>query len=91
MPCGFDIARTRQELPPLIDDPRWSKLRAVREGRVYLTDGNQFFNRPGPRLVESARILAEILHPDLFGNSLEGTGWVQLDGQRARFQPIAAR
>jgi iron complex transport system substrate-binding protein len=90
MPCGFDMARTRQELPPLIDDPRWSKLRAVREGRVYLTDGNQFFNRPGPRLVESARILAEILHPDLFGNSLEGTGWVQIDGQRARFQPIAA-
>ena len=79
MPCGFDIARTRLELPALVDDPRWQKLRAVREGRVYLTDGNQFFNRPGPRLVESARILAEILHPDLFGNSLEGTGWVHLD------------
>jgi iron complex transport system substrate-binding protein len=79
MPCGFDIARTRQEMPPLARDPRWSGLRAVCEGRVFLTDGNQFFNRPGPRLVESARILAEILHPDLFGNSLEGTGWVHFD------------
>jgi iron complex transport system substrate-binding protein len=79
MPCGFDIARTQQELPPLIDDPRWHKLRALREGRVYLTDGNQFFNRPGPRLIESTRILAEILHPNLFGNSLEGSGWVSLE------------
>jgi iron complex transport system substrate-binding protein len=84
MPCGFDIPRTRLELPPLTDDPRWRKLRAVREGRVYLTDGNQFFNRPGPRLVESARVLAEILHPDLFGNSLEGPGWVHLASQPDR-------
>jgi iron complex transport system substrate-binding protein len=83
MPCGFDIPRTRMELPQLTADPRWPKLRAVRDGRVYLTDGNQFFNRPGPRLVESARILAEILHPDLFGNSLEGTGWVHLDRESA--------
>jgi iron complex transport system substrate-binding protein len=84
MPCGFDIARTRQELPPLVRDPHWHKLRAVREGRVYLTDGNQFFNRPGPRLTESTRILAEILHRDLFGNSLEGTGWVPLERALAR-------
>jgi iron complex transport system substrate-binding protein len=80
MPCGFDISRTRQELPAMTGHPQWSRLRAVRQGRVYLTDGNQFFNRPGPRLVESAQILAEILHPDLFGHSMEGTGWVRLAG-----------
>lgn len=89
MPCGFDIARTRAELPPLVEDPRWSELRAVRHGRIYLTDGNQFFNRPGPRLVESARILAEILHPDIFGNSLEGTGWIHYDSRPARAQTTA--
>ncbi|HEV3299932.1 MAG TPA: cobalamin-binding protein [Planctomycetaceae bacterium] len=89
MPCGFDIPRTRLELSPLVNDPRWRTLRAVREGRVYLTDGNQFFNRPGPRLVESARILAEILHPDLFGDSLEGTGWVHLDSRFAGSAAIA--
>jgi iron complex transport system substrate-binding protein len=83
MPCGFDIPRTRHEMPPLTQDPRWHTLRAVRDGRVFLTDGNQFFNRPGPRLVESARILAEILHPDLCGNSLEGVGWVRFDTQPA--------
>jgi iron complex transport system substrate-binding protein len=79
MPCGFDIARTRQEMPVLTGDARWKALRAVREHRVFLTDGNQFFNRPGPRLVESARILAEILHPDNFSNTLEGAGWIKFD------------
>lgn len=64
MPCGFDIPRTRQELPCLVHDPRWRELRAVREQQVFLTDGNQYFNRPGPRLVDSAEILAELLHPE---------------------------
>lgn len=80
MPCGFDICRTRQEMPTLSGDPRWKALRAVREGRVFLTDGNQFFNRPGPRLLESARILGEILHPDLCDPTLCGTGWEPADG-----------
>jgi iron complex transport system substrate-binding protein len=74
MPCGFDLARTRRELPALARRPEWPRLRAVKAGRVYLTDGNQFFNRPGPRLVESLEILAEVLHPGLrFGH--EGHGW----------------
>jgi iron complex transport system substrate-binding protein len=81
MPCGFDIPRTRHEMPPLTADPRWAELRAVRQGQVFLCDGIQFFNRPGPRLVESARILAEILHPELFDNSLEGSGWVRYGGR----------
>jgi iron complex transport system substrate-binding protein len=50
----------------------------VREGRVYLLDGNQYFNRPGPRLVESAEILAEILHPGDFDFGHAGTGWQRL-------------
>jgi iron complex transport system substrate-binding protein len=75
LPCGFDVARTRTELPVLSSDPRWGRLRAVRQGRVFLTDGNQYFNRPGPRLVESLEILAEILHPDLFPPRHRGRGW----------------
>ena len=62
MPCGFDMERTKQELHLLTDVPQWSQLRAVQNQRVYLTDGNQFFNRPGPRGVESAEILFELLH-----------------------------
>src|SRR3546814_95792 len=48
LPCGFDIARTRREMPALTQRADWPSLRAVRNGRVYLTDGNQYFNRPGP-------------------------------------------
>ena len=65
-PCGFDIERTRQEMPLLTGRSEWSRLKAVREKRVYLADGNQYFNRPGPRLVESLEILAEVLHPEAF-------------------------
>lgn len=75
LPCGFDIERTRQELPTLTQNPGWSTLRAVRERRVYLLDGNQYFNRPGPRLVESLEILAEVFHPALFHFGHQGKGW----------------
>lgn len=78
MPCGFSIAKTREELPQLTVQSGWKDLKAVREGRVYLTDGHQFFNRPGPRLVESLEILAEILHPETFQFGHEGTGWVSI-------------
>jgi iron complex transport system substrate-binding protein len=75
MPCGFDLARTCSEMYWLTDRPEWKKLRAVETGRVYVADGNQYFNRPGPRLVESLQILAEILHPEAFQPTLEGTAW----------------
>ena len=66
LPCGFDLARTRAEIASLAERPGWRDLAAVRAGRVYATDGSQYFNRPGPRLVESLEILAEILHPGGF-------------------------
>ncbi len=79
MPCGFGIERSRAEMAALTNQPGWKSLRAIREGRVYLTDGNQYFNRPGPRLVESLEILAEIMHPEAFHFGHEGTGWVRFD------------
>jgi iron complex transport system substrate-binding protein len=82
-PCGFDLARTRQEMPALTRRPDWSGLRAAGTGCVYLADGNQYFNRPGPRLVESLEILAEVLHPEAFRFGHEGPGWQRLTGQPA--------
>lgn len=79
LPCGFDLARTRAEYVPLAARPQWQRLRAVRGARVYLTDGNRYFNRPGPRLAESAEILAEILHPQRLRFGHEGTGWSVAD------------
>lgn len=74
-PCGYDLARTRAEMRTLTSKPEWIGLKAVKEGRVYLADGNQFFNRPGPRLAESLEILAEIFHPSAFKFGHEGKGW----------------
>lgn len=76
LPCGFDIKRTLEEMPLLSQRKEWAGLKAVRTSRVYVTDGNQYFNRPGPRLVESFEIMAEILYPDIFQFGYENTGWI---------------
>lgn len=78
MPCGYDLERTCAELPLLAAWPGWADLPAVRAGRVFAADGNQFFNRPGPRLVESLEILAEILHPEAFPPRHEHAAWRRL-------------
>ncbi len=65
MPCGFTIAQTRRELADVRARPQWRRLPAVAAGRAWIVDGNGYFNRPGPRLVESAEILAGLLHPAL--------------------------
>lgn len=75
MPCGFDIDRAWREMQPLAGRPEWSRLQAVRNGRVVMCDGNQYFNRPGPRVVESAEILAECLHPGGCDFGHRGRGW----------------
>lgn len=78
MPCGFDLQRTRQDAELLAQHPQWNQLKAVQTGRVYLTDGNQYFNRPGPRLVDSLEILLEILHPDRVRSAqYQGSGWLE--------------
>ncbi|WP_427161894.1 cobalamin-binding protein [Aliinostoc sp. HNIBRCY26] len=78
MPCGFDLNRTRQEAELLTQHPDWQKLHAMKSGRVYITDGNAYFNRPGPRLVDSLEIMAEIIHPEIFDYGYKGKGWERL-------------
>jgi len=80
LPCGYDIARTRQDMPILEAKPGWRDLRAVREGRVVIADGNQYFNRPGPRVAESLEIMAEICHPGALDYGHAGKGWVRHEG-----------
>ncbi len=75
LPCGFDLPRTSSEMHWLTQRPDWTELRAVRSGRVYVTDGNAYFNRPGPRLVESAEMLAEMLYPGHFDYGHRGSAW----------------
>ena len=78
MPCGFNISRSKAEMLSLSQKPEWSQLNAVQNQQVYLTDGNQYFNRPGPRLVESLEIITEILHPTQFNFHHQQTGWERL-------------
>lgn len=63
--CGFDIQRGLQELRILQRLPGFSDLTCVRRARVYVTDGNAYFNRPGPRLIDSLQIAAHAIHPEL--------------------------
>jgi len=78
MPCGFDLRRTRAEIAALTGRPEWAGLRAVKNQRVFLADGDQFFNRPGPRIVDAVEILAEIIHPDRFNFGHKGKAWEKL-------------
>lgn len=77
MPCGYDINKTKVELSNLRHDVRWNSLKAVKTDEVYLTDGNQFFNRPGPRLLESIKIMDDIINNSNVYN-FKNHGWRRL-------------
>jgi iron complex transport system substrate-binding protein len=76
-PCGFDIDRTMQEMHLISDRKEYAGLKAVKNGKVFVADGNQYFNRPGPRVLESLEMLAEMLHPEEFKFAHEGVGWIR--------------
>jgi iron complex transport system substrate-binding protein len=79
-PCGMDLRRTVEEAQRVLPSRTgWNALPAVRQGRVYAVDGNAYFSRPGPRIVDSLELLAELIHPELFA------GW----GPPAAWQPLA--
>ena len=77
-PCGFSLERTIADVPLLQQHPGWSDLRAVHDGRVYLIDGNYYLNRSGPRLVESAELLACALWGEQAGVAVDKQGFRQL-------------
>lgn len=77
MPCGFAIDRTVPEMHWLTQRSEYGNLRAVRNREVYVADGNRYFNRPGPRVVESLQILVEILHAEVSERSFESLGYVR--------------
>ncbi len=83
--CGYSAQPTLQDVPLLQRSPGWDSLPAVRKERVYAVDGSAYFSRPGPRLVDSLEILAEILHPELFQGSFPDRGVVPV-----RVRPAAA-
>lgn len=71
MPCGFTTQRTIQEAMHFLSLPNAGQLSAVRSGRVYATDGHNYFSRSGPRLFDAIEILCHMLHPELFDKTLD--------------------
>ncbi len=61
--CGFDVARTMADVPAFLARSGVSGLRCVRQRRVFVVDGSQYFSRPGPRLVDSAELLCHAVFP----------------------------
>ena len=64
--CGYGINRARSDYEILRRFPDFDSLPAARQGQIYLVDASAYFARPGPRIVDSAEILAGILHPEEF-------------------------
>ncbi|HIN07775.1 MAG TPA: cobalamin-binding protein [Pelagibacteraceae bacterium] len=77
IPCGFNIEKTKKELDNYIKkNNNMRSLKAYQNHKLFVADGNQFFNRPGPRLIESLEIFAEIIHPNIFDFNHKGVGWI---------------
>jgi iron complex transport system substrate-binding protein len=83
-PCGRTLEAAADELARAVREHDLWDLAAVEQGRLYAADGNRFFNRPGPRLVYSAAILARILHPEAIPELPEAleSGYARLEVPR---------
>ena len=77
-PCGYTLDRAMQDVPLLRSHPVWANLQAVRNGRVYAIDGNQYLNRSGPRLVESAELLARVIWGERLPILVDNNGWLHI-------------
>ena len=82
MPCGYNIQKSIFEIDSLIKQKGWQKINAVQNNKVYITDGNQYFNRPGPRIIESLEILIEIFHNDKTDFKHIDSGWINFDSTK---------
>ncbi len=84
MPCGFRLEQTRRELPELITRPEWQGLPAVRNRRVYSVDGNAYLNRPGPRIIDSAELLAGLIQPGHCASLIPPGSWEHVGAETER-------
>ncbi len=88
MPCGFDLQRAIVEAQPLAGLAGWNRLAAVRARRVFAVDGNAYFNRSGPRLVDSLEILQRLIYPEAqTAPSGAGGAWRRLETEAGGLVP----
>ena len=78
MPCGYNIDKTKIEIEILYKKREWMELKVVKSGNIYIADGSHYFNRPGPRLLDSIKIMNDIIFDrDRYG--FHGNGWEKID------------
>ncbi len=65
-PCGFKLDQTIREIDVIRKNIPWKNWRAYKNNKIFLVDGNAYFNRPGPRILDSIEILAYCAFQDLF-------------------------
>ena len=70
-PCGFKLEQTMQELEMLNQNVPLENWKAYQNNNIFVADGNAYFNRPGPRILDSLEILSYCLHPETFPEFLE--------------------
>jgi iron complex transport system substrate-binding protein len=80
--CGQPVARAIQDWEPLATRPEIQALAPVRTGMAYVADSNAYFSRPGPRVVDTLEILAEIIHPELFVGEFPARGVQRWCGEK---------
>lgn len=76
--CGFGLERSLSDVRGFGWPEGWQHVRAARDGQIYIVDGNSYFSRPGPRIIDSLEIMAEILHPGLFAGLAPAGSYVRL-------------
>jgi iron complex transport system substrate-binding protein len=77
--CGYPVERTLKDLPILRSRAGFDEFPAARCGEIYVVDGSAYFSRPGPRIVDSLEILAEVLHPERFRGRFPDRGVVRVE------------
>ena len=64
MPCGYDAQRAHEEAATFA-----AELAGVGARRIVAVNASAYFSRPGPRLIDGLELLAQILHPERFGEA----------------------
>jgi iron complex transport system substrate-binding protein len=80
-PCGFKLDQTLSELDALKKNIPLENWTAFQKNNIFAVDGNAYFNRPGPRMLDSLEILCYCMHPEIFSefNYRYGQGIIQLE------------
>ncbi len=71
--CGFSKERALEDIRTVLSQPICQSMHAVTSGKVFVADGNAYFSRPGPRLLDGLEMMAHALHPDLHPASALGS------------------